>query len=488
MGGWFFGGGGPSYQRLASDEAQLPSKDGKTTFSYDSIFTFPQGASRDRTKYRSVFKFEEQKDNVEADYYKYTGAGQVEKTPLALVVISWVLTALSYILFLVFFPITYWLCVNKLGEEDRLVVFRLGKMQGVMGPGRVITFPWLDKTKRVDLRASAFSVPPQQFISQDGAIVEMGAEVQYAIIDVETMVREVADHQDILRSLGKSLLTKTLTKMTANKLAKDRRMASQKILTDLNLQVRKWGLDIRLVSLSDPKVLKKPEERSVMGPILQNMGLKQEQAFPSPEQFIKNNFGCGENENSDAEALNQLAGVVGGYLKKTKEEGKGFDLSAMASMMGGGKDNIKMASMGDLVGGSSRQPAAPVGLQTAKQSDWHRCLDAIINSDSSLLEADALGLYELKVLETELGTETFRLEISPMTKTVTKVSAGQSGPSPDVSVTITSSDLAGVLQGTLSPLQAYLTGRITASGDVKKLMFFDKLSSRGHKPGSMFTV
>jgi hypothetical protein len=36
--------------------------------------------------------------------------------------------------------------------------------------------------------------------------------------------------------------------------------------------------------------------------------------------------------------------------------------------------------------------------------------------------------------------------------------------------------------------QAYLTGRICANGDVKKLMFFDKLSKRGHKPGTMFTV
>jgi hypothetical protein len=36
--------------------------------------------------------------------------------------------------------------------------------------------------------------------------------------------------------------------------------------------------------------------------------------------------------------------------------------------------------------------------------------------------------------------------------------------------------------------QAYLTGRISASGDVKKLMFFDKISSRGHKQGSMFSI
>ena len=48
---------------------------------------------------------------------------------------------------------------------------------------------------------SAFSVPPQQLITNDGGIIEIGAEVQYGITDVVVMVREVADHQDILRSV-----------------------------------------------------------------------------------------------------------------------------------------------------------------------------------------------------------------------------------------------------------------------------------------------
>ena len=44
-----------------------------------------------------------------------------------------------------------------------------------------------------------------QFITCDGGIVELGAEIQYGIVDVVTMVSEVADHQDILR-LEKSSL------------------------------------------------------------------------------------------------------------------------------------------------------------------------------------------------------------------------------------------------------------------------------------------
>jgi hypothetical protein len=47
-------------------------------------------------------------------------------------------------------------CVLCAGETDRLVVFRLGRMQGVLGPGRVVTFPWIDSYKRVNVGASAF--------------------------------------------------------------------------------------------------------------------------------------------------------------------------------------------------------------------------------------------------------------------------------------------------------------------------------------------
>ena len=63
------------------------------------------------------------------------------------------------------------------------------------GTGASLVFPWIDRTKRIDVRAAAFAVPPQQFITCDGGIVEMGAEIQYGIVDVVTMVSEVADHQ-----------------------------------------------------------------------------------------------------------------------------------------------------------------------------------------------------------------------------------------------------------------------------------------------------
>lgn len=120
-------------------------------------------------------------------------------------------------------------------------------------------------------------------------------------------------------------------------------------------------------------------------------------------------------------------------------------------------------------------------------ANWGKCLEVIIQSEFVSLEDDARGLYRLEITETEAGKDVYFIQLElPDTRVITKTNT--SGREPDVSVTISSPDLANVLDGSLAPLQAYLTGRISASGDVRKLMFFDKLSRRGHKPGSMFNV
>ena len=127
------------------------------------------------------------------------------------------------------------------------------------------------------------------------------------------------------------------------------RLAAEKIKDDLNQQVRKWGIDIREVYLSEPRLLKKPDEKSALAPVLQNLGLKDEQEFPSPEQFIRGNYKQSNSDESDAEALNKLASAVGGVLTKSKTEGGGLDLSQMASMMSSLGAGIQVVQMPQLL-------------------------------------------------------------------------------------------------------------------------------------------
>jgi len=204
--------------------------------------------------FNSAFKYNNFDNNRQTTIDLDDPGTQELKPSFAVSFTTYFIAFLSYFFFIITLPITYWLFVKKLGEFDRLVVYRLGRMIGVKGPGRVLVFPWMDRTKRVDVRASAFSVPPQQFVTSDGGIAEMGGDIQYGIVDVVTMVSEVVDHQLILRSLSKTLLVKTLVRKSVRQIQKERLSIACEIQDEINLQVRKWGIHIQRVDLSEPYI------------------------------------------------------------------------------------------------------------------------------------------------------------------------------------------------------------------------------------------
>ena len=190
---------GVKYSRLSNQ-----GKPDEAVFDFGSVYDY--SAEGEQGKHGRQFDSIESYDSV----FKYRGLNGRSKPPLLptdsfgheveladpgtnflLLATSWFLTAVSYIFLAMTFPFSYFFLVQKMGEFDRMVVFRLGKMIGVKGPGRFIVFPWMDRTKKIDVRASAFAVPPQQFITCDGGIVEMGAEIQFGIVDVVTMISEV---------------------------------------------------------------------------------------------------------------------------------------------------------------------------------------------------------------------------------------------------------------------------------------------------------
>jgi hypothetical protein len=323
-------------------------------------------------------------------------------------------------------------------------------------------------------------VPPQQFITCDGGIIEMGAEIQYGIVDVITMVSEVVDHQDILRSLSKTLLIKVLVKKSVSQVQKERRRPAAEIQDELNLQLRKWGIDVQKVELSEPKILKQPENGSgtAVNSVLKGLGMKSDPKYPTPKEFVRISHGL-EEENPTSNHVSMLGRT---------------DMPAGANM----NVNLLQQMMTNAAGkGASGVPGIvfPTGEPAISPDgcNWGRCLEVILQAEfNGTLEDDACGLYKIEITDTPSGTDLYFISMSQEAKSI--ISGNETGGvspdgrDPDVSIQISSPDLANVLEGTLAPLQAYLTGRISASGDVRKLMFFDKLSKRGHKAGTMFSV
>ena len=63
--------------------------------------------------------------------------------------------------------------IKVLKEYERGVVFRLGRIIPVKGPGLVIIWPIIDKLVRVSLRTITMDVPSQDVITKDNVTVKV---------------------------------------------------------------------------------------------------------------------------------------------------------------------------------------------------------------------------------------------------------------------------------------------------------------------------
>src|SRR4051812_41014385 len=73
--------------------------------------------------------------------------------------------------------------VKVLSEYERGVVFRLGRLIAVKGPGLVFIIPFVDRMIRVDLRTITLDVPAQEIITRDNVTVKVNAVCYFRVLD-----------------------------------------------------------------------------------------------------------------------------------------------------------------------------------------------------------------------------------------------------------------------------------------------------------------
>ena len=68
-------------------------------------------------------------------------------------------------------------------EYDRGVIFFLGKVTGVRGPGLIILIPILEQMTRGTLHMITMNIPSQKIITKDNVSIDIAAVAYYKIID-----------------------------------------------------------------------------------------------------------------------------------------------------------------------------------------------------------------------------------------------------------------------------------------------------------------
>lgn len=154
---------------------------------------------------------------------------------------------------LVIFLLVYFLmsAIKILKEYERGVVFRLGRIIPVKGPGLVIIWPIIDKLVRVSLRTVTMDIPPQDVITKDNITVKVNAVVYFRPIDPVKAITEVEDFYYATSQIAQTTLRSILGQSQLDDLLSKREELNAELQKVIDFQTEPWGIKVTTVEVKN---------------------------------------------------------------------------------------------------------------------------------------------------------------------------------------------------------------------------------------------
>jgi regulator of protease activity HflC (stomatin/prohibitin superfamily) len=139
--------------------------------------------------------------------------------------------------------------LRVLKEYERGVIFRLGKVIGIKGPGLIIVWPIIDRLKKVPLRVVAMDVPPQDVITLDNVSVSVNAVVYFRVVDPKKAIIEVENYHYATSQLAQTTLRSVLGEASLDELLSNRDEINSKLQDILDRMTDPWGIKVSTVEV-----------------------------------------------------------------------------------------------------------------------------------------------------------------------------------------------------------------------------------------------
>lgn len=150
--------------------------------------------------------------------------------------------------------------IKMVNEYERVVIFRLGRLSGVKGPGIFLIIPIIDKAMKIDLRIVAIDVPKQAVITKDNVTVEVDAVVYYKVVEPGAAITQVENYMFATSTLSQTTLRDVLGQMELDELLSERENINKQIQELLDAYTDPWGIKVTGVTIRDvslPETMKR---------------------------------------------------------------------------------------------------------------------------------------------------------------------------------------------------------------------------------------
>ncbi len=141
--------------------------------------------------------------------------------------------------------------IKILKEYERGVVFRLGRIIPVKGPGVVIILPMIDRLLKISLRTVTFDVPSQDIITKDNITVKVNAVVYFRVMDPIKAVTAVEDFFYATSQIAQTTLRSILGQSQLDDLLTKRDELNTELQKVIDLQTEPWGVKVTAVEVKN---------------------------------------------------------------------------------------------------------------------------------------------------------------------------------------------------------------------------------------------
>ncbi|TDI91209.1 MAG: SPFH/Band 7/PHB domain protein [Chloroflexi bacterium] len=143
--------------------------------------------------------------------------------------------------------------INFIKDYERVARFRLGKFEGMMGPGIVIAIPIIHSIQKIDTRVTVLDIPRQANITKDNASIEIDFLVYLRVVleDAQKAILEVEDYTAAVVGLATTTLRAVIGDITLDDVLSQRDRINELIRTRLDGETERWGIKVTNVEIRE---------------------------------------------------------------------------------------------------------------------------------------------------------------------------------------------------------------------------------------------
>jgi regulator of protease activity HflC (stomatin/prohibitin superfamily) len=139
--------------------------------------------------------------------------------------------------------------IRILREYERAIIFRLGRLINVKGPGLILLIPIVDKMVRVSLRTVVMDVPEQDVITKDNVSIKVNAVVYFRVMQPDKAVVEVENFLFATSQLSQTTLRSILGQSELDELLSQREKINLELAKIIDSQTEPWGIKVSNVEV-----------------------------------------------------------------------------------------------------------------------------------------------------------------------------------------------------------------------------------------------